>query len=79
MRHQHSKFLLLQAILLLLSLLILLNFFSVAGTLDPHYGISELFAGLVAVFQISKITCSSLGVWLFLLDGGDFNQCDCNT
>ena len=36
MRHQHSKFLLLQAILLLLSLLILLNFFSVAGTLDLH-------------------------------------------
>ena len=36
MRHQHSKFLLLQAILLILSLLILLNFFSVAGTLDLH-------------------------------------------
>ena len=36
MRHQHSKFLLLQAILLLLSLLILLNFFSVAGRLDLH-------------------------------------------
>lgn len=36
MRHQHSKFLLLQAILFLLSLLILLNFFSVAGRLDLH-------------------------------------------
>ena len=34
MRHQHSKFLLFQAILLILSLLILLNFFSVAGRLD---------------------------------------------
>ena len=34
MRHQHSKFLLFQTILLILSLLILLNFFSVAGRLD---------------------------------------------